>query len=111
MWDENREERRGDFVPESHQRRATLSEKPETLDSGWDYVDEQAALIERKSEYLLSFEETDEDYRTKESRLAEKPETLRQLCEGGWGAEKWCREGDRSIKIEAFIRVEKNSSG
>ena len=85
MWDENREERRGDFVPGSHQRRATLSEKPETLDSGWDYVDEQAALIERKSEYLLSFEETDEDYRTKESRLAEKPETLRQLCEGGRG--------------------------
>ena len=105
MWDENRKGRRGDFVPESHQRRATLSEKPETLGSGWDYVDEQAALIERKSEYLFSVDETDEDYRTKESRLAEKPETLRQLCEGGWGAEKWCREGDRSIKIEAFIRV------
>ena len=44
MWDENREGRRGDFVPESHQRRATLSEKPETLDSGWDYVDEQDKL-------------------------------------------------------------------
>ena len=82
-----------------------MSEKPETLDSGWDYVDEQAALIERKSEYLFSVDETDEDYRTKESRLAEKPETLRQLCEGGWGAEKWSREGDRSIKIKAFIRV------
>ena len=103
--------REGDFVPESHQRRATLSEKPETLDSGLDYVDEKAALIERRSEYLFSVDETDEDYRTKESRLAEKPETLRQLCEGGRvGAEKWSREGERSIKIEAFIRVEKNVS-
>ena len=42
-------------------------------------------MIERDSEYLLSVDETDEDYRTKESRLAEKPETLRQLCEGGGG--------------------------
>ena len=63
-------------------------------------------MIERDSEYLLSVDETDEDYRTKESRLAEKPETLRQLCEGG-GPEKWSREGERSIKIEAF-RIEKN---
>ena len=57
-------------------------------------------MIERDSEYLLSVDETDEDYRTKESRLAEKPETLRQLCEGGGrgGTEKWSREGDRSIK-------------